>query len=145
MSCSGSDAFDTAWHAESNKYRHPWFPPKAAKGDPIAEGKLVVNNTLTGRKDVFVPMHGRQVRWYCCGPTVYDSAHVGHARAYLSFDIMRRIMTDYFMYNVLYQVCISKLLIMKSSCALTVLYHTHNRSILQILTTRLSFGHAKMS
>jgi len=54
-----------------------------------------------------VPMNGREVRWYTCGPTVYDSSHVGHARSYLTFDIMRRIMSDYFKYNVLYQINIT--------------------------------------
>lgn len=38
----------------------------------------------------------------CAGPTVYDSAHVGHARNYLSFDIVRRVLEDYFGYNCLY-------------------------------------------
>ena len=38
--------------------------------------------------------------WYTCGPTVYDDSHMGHARTYISFDILRRIMTDYFGYNV---------------------------------------------
>lgn len=41
-----------------------------------------------------------QVKWYICGPTVYDSAHMGHARAYLSFDILRRVMKDYFGYDI---------------------------------------------
>lgn len=40
--------------------------------------------------------------WYSCGPTVYDSSHMGHARSYISFDILRRVMTDYFGYNILY-------------------------------------------
>ncbi len=37
-------------------------------------------NTLTKQKDVFVPLDdkGRNVTWYTCGPTVYDSAHLGH-------------------------------------------------------------------
>jgi cysteinyl-tRNA synthetase len=35
-----------------------------------------------------------------CGPTVYDSSHLGHARTYMGFDIIRRIMEDYFGYNV---------------------------------------------
>jgi cysteinyl-tRNA synthetase len=35
-----------------------------------------------------------------CGPTVYDSSHMGHARTYLSFDIIKRILEDYFGYNV---------------------------------------------
>lgn len=38
---------------------------------------------------------------YMCGPTVYTSTHMGHARTYLSFDILRRIMTKYFGYDVL--------------------------------------------
>lgn len=38
--------------------------------------------------------------WYQCGPTVYDESHMGHARTYVSFDILRRIMTDYFGYNI---------------------------------------------
>jgi cysteinyl-tRNA synthetase len=32
--------------------------------------------------------------WYSCGPTVYDSAHIGHARTYVCTDIIRRILTD---------------------------------------------------
>jgi cysteinyl-tRNA synthetase len=35
-----------------------------------------------------------------CGPTVYDSSHMGHAKTYMQSDILRRIMTDYFGYNV---------------------------------------------
>jgi cysteinyl-tRNA synthetase len=35
-----------------------------------------------------------------CGPTVYDSAHLGHARTYLTFDIIRRILSNYFHYDV---------------------------------------------
>lgn len=47
------------------------------------------------------PLPSPQVLWYMCGPTVYDSAHLGHARTYLSFDILRRILTNYFQYDVL--------------------------------------------
>lgn len=32
---------------------------------------------------------GKKVLWYTCGPTVYDVAHMGHARAYLTFDILQ--------------------------------------------------------
>ncbi|CAB9497860.1 Cysteine--tRNA ligase [Seminavis robusta] len=84
--------------------RHPWHPPAIDTSSEIAQGQLLMNNTLTGTKQPFIPLNGRTVRWYTCGPTVYDSSHVGHARTYLSLDIMRRIMTDYFHYNVLYQV-----------------------------------------
>ena len=40
--------------------------------------------------------------WYICGPTVYDSSHLGHARTYLTSDIIRRIMTDYFNQPITY-------------------------------------------
>ena len=55
----------------------------------------------------FRPVHGRKVLWYTCGPTVYDSCHMGHARAYLTFDILRRIMGDYFRYDVGYHINIT--------------------------------------
>ena len=35
-----------------------------------------------------------------CGPTVYDHSHMGHAKTYMQSDILRRLMTDYFGYNV---------------------------------------------
>jgi cysteinyl-tRNA synthetase len=47
-------------------------------------------------------MEGKKILWYTCGPTVYDHSHMGHARAYLTFDIIRRIMEDYFNYQILY-------------------------------------------
>ncbi|KAJ1066170.1 hypothetical protein K5549_018361, partial [Capra hircus] len=53
-------------------------------------------------KDVFVPQDGRRVTWYCCGPTVYDASHMGHARSYISFDILRRVLRDYFKFDVFY-------------------------------------------
>lgn len=59
-------------------------------------------NSLTRQKELFVPKDGRNVKWYSCGPTVYDASHMGHARSYISFDILRRVLTDYFGYNVLY-------------------------------------------
>jgi len=39
---------------------------------------------------------------YICGPTVYDSAHLGHARAYVTFDIISRLLSDYFKYRLFY-------------------------------------------
>lgn len=38
--------------------------------------------------------------WYICGPTVYDEAHIGHARTYVTFDIIRRILEDYFHFRI---------------------------------------------
>ena len=48
--------------------------------------------------------HPHQVSWYTCGPTVYDACHMGHARAYLTMDILRRLLEDYFGYEVFLQV-----------------------------------------
>jgi cysteinyl-tRNA synthetase len=47
-------------------------------------------NTLTRKKEVFKPLHGKRVNMFVCGPTVYDSSHIGHARTYLAFDIFVR-------------------------------------------------------
>ncbi|XP_071573548.1 cysteine--tRNA ligase, cytoplasmic-like [Temnothorax nylanderi] len=63
---------------------------------------LRLYNSLTKEKEVFVPQFGNRVLWYSCGPTVYDASHMGHARSYISFDILRRVMSDYFRYDVLY-------------------------------------------
>mmetsp|Transcript_25766 Transcript_25766/g.55651 ORF Transcript_25766/g.55651 Transcript_25766/m.55651 type:complete len:799 (-) Transcript_25766:74-2470(-) len=104
MSLSGTGKFKEPCCDTGDSYRHSWYPPEVNTSDPIAAGQLLMHNTLTGKKEPFVPMKERHVRWYTCGPTVYDSSHVGHARTYLSFDIMRRIMTDYFHYNVLFQI-----------------------------------------
>jgi len=68
---------------------------------------LRVHNSLTNENEVFVPAEGKQVKWYTCGPTVYDACHMGHARAYLTFDILRRIVEDYLHYDVLFQVNIT--------------------------------------
>ncbi|HYK93445.1 MAG TPA: class I tRNA ligase family protein [Thermoplasmata archaeon] len=51
---------------------------------------LIVPDTLTRRPRAVPAPRGRPVRLYVCGPTVYDAAHVGHARTYLYFDLARR-------------------------------------------------------
>ncbi|KRZ05848.1 Cysteine--tRNA ligase, cytoplasmic, partial [Trichinella zimbabwensis] len=63
---------------------------------------LKLYNSLTRKKEIFIPRHGNQVNWYICGPTVYDAAHMGHARSYISFDILRRVLQHYFGYDVLF-------------------------------------------
>jgi cysteinyl-tRNA synthetase len=51
---------------------------------------LQIYNTLTKSKALFQPVNGKQVNMYVCGMTVYDYCHIGHARTYVSFDIIRR-------------------------------------------------------
>jgi cysteinyl-tRNA synthetase len=52
--------------------------------------ELRVVDSLTERRRAVRPGRGRTIGMYVCGPTVYDAAHVGHARTYLYFDVARR-------------------------------------------------------
>ena len=51
---------------------------------------LRIYNTLAGRKEPFVPIEKGRVGMYVCGPTVYDTSHIGHARAVVVFDVIYR-------------------------------------------------------
>ncbi len=62
---------------------------------------LKVFNTLTRRKETFKPMRGNQVKMFVCGQTVYDDAHVGHAKTYVQFDTIVRWL-KHLGYDVLY-------------------------------------------
>jgi len=53
---------------------------------------LVVYNTLTRRKEEFIPLDPSRVRMYVCGPTVYDFAHIGNARPVIVFDVLFRLL-----------------------------------------------------
>ncbi|KAF6212400.1 hypothetical protein GE061_012922 [Apolygus lucorum] len=68
----------------------------------MPETGLKVFNSFSKEKETFVPKNGRRVNWYSCGPTVYDTSHMGHARSYISFDILRRVLSEYFGYDVFY-------------------------------------------
>ncbi len=56
---------------------------------------LTIHDTLTGEKRPFVPREKGRVSMYVCGPTVYDEAHIGHARGAFVFDVVR----NYFIYK----------------------------------------------
>ena len=64
---------------------------------------LQIYNSLTRQKEEFVPLHGDHVGIYVCGPTVYGSAHVGHAKSYVSFDVVVRYLR-FLGYKVRYAV-----------------------------------------
>uniref|UniRef100_A0A224YWL0 cysteine--tRNA ligase n=1 Tax=Rhipicephalus zambeziensis TaxID=60191 RepID=A0A224YWL0_9ACAR len=81
----------------SKRSQPPWKAPSNSSAP-----QLRLYNSLTRSKEVFVPQNANRVLWYSCGPTVYDASHMGHARSYISFDILRRVLTDYFGYNVFY-------------------------------------------
>ena len=60
---------------------------------------MKVFNTLTNKKEEFVPIKQGEVSIYVCGPTVYDHAHIGNARPLIVFDILRRTF-EYLGYKV---------------------------------------------
>lgn len=51
---------------------------------------LYLHNTLTRRKEEFVPSNDNTVKMYCCGPTVYNYAHIGNLRTYIFEDLLHR-------------------------------------------------------
>ena len=52
-------------------------------------------DTLTRKKQIFKPLKEGEIGIYTCGPTVYGPSHLGHARSYVNFDILKRV----FLYN----------------------------------------------
>ena len=51
---------------------------------------MKVFNSMTRRKEEFKPVHEGKVGIYACGPTVYDYFHIGNARPFITFDVLRR-------------------------------------------------------
>ncbi|HNW66513.1 MAG TPA: cysteine--tRNA ligase, partial [Aliarcobacter cryaerophilus] len=62
---------------------------------------LKVYNTISREKEDFVPLNGNNVGMYVCGPTVYGLPHLGHAKSYISFDVVYRYL-KYLNYKVKY-------------------------------------------
>jgi cysteinyl-tRNA synthetase len=56
----------------------------------VQEMTVHIYNTLTRKKDPFTPIEAGKVKMYVCGMTVYSDAHIGHARTYVAFDVIRR-------------------------------------------------------
>ncbi len=55
---------------------------------------IKVFNTIAGKKEDFIPIKPDEVRMYVCGVTVYDMCHIGHARAYVAFDVIYRYLKE---------------------------------------------------
>ena len=51
---------------------------------------MKLHNSYTNKVEEFVPIDGNKVKMYVCGPTVYDFAHLGHARCYITWDVLYR-------------------------------------------------------
>ena len=87
------------WRSDANIYA------KKRARRAFSTDSVTLLNSLTGRKDP-IDFDGC-VKWYTCGPTVYDACHLGHARAYVSLDVKRRVLEDFFKIPVLYHVNIT--------------------------------------
>lgn len=87
-----------------NPNLHPWRMPQpyCTTGEVLEKMyPLKVLNSLTRTKTRFIPQDPKSVTWYQCGPTVYSDSHMGHARTYVSLDIIRRVTKEYLDYNLI--------------------------------------------
>ncbi|KAF2077860.1 hypothetical protein CYY_000822 [Polysphondylium violaceum] len=63
-------------------------------------GIMVKNSLIKHKKVPLITENKKNITWYTCGPTVYSNTHIGHARNYMSVDIIQRILTNYFGINI---------------------------------------------
>ncbi|KKQ94859.1 MAG: Cysteine-tRNA ligase [candidate division CPR2 bacterium GW2011_GWC1_39_9] len=55
--------------------------------------QILIYNTLSRKKERFIPKSPDEIKMYVCGPTVYDFSHLGHAKGYVSLDVVRRYLS----------------------------------------------------
>lgn len=55
---------------------------------------LKIYNTLTKKKQTFKPKKKKKINLFVCGPTIYDFSHIGHARTYISFDVIVKYLRE---------------------------------------------------
>lgn len=66
------------------------YRSKNSKGQRKGFAKMKIYNTLTRKKEEFVPMDKEEIKIYVCGPTVYNYFHIGNARPFVVFDTLRK-------------------------------------------------------
>ena len=54
------------------------------------EQKIEIYNSITGKKEEFIPINKGHIGLYVCGPTVYSNVHLGNVRTFMSFDVIFR-------------------------------------------------------
>lgn len=75
------------------------FHTSLCSSTPRSYGEILLFNSKSRTKEPFHPLDQDSVKMYTCGPTVYDSAHVGNFRAFLTYDVLKRVLM-YFGHNV---------------------------------------------
>ncbi|KAL6747424.1 tRNA synthetases class I (C) catalytic domain-containing protein [Haematococcus lacustris] len=140
----------------ASRFAREWEQPGGSvNGNVPATAGLLLYNSLVDEKVPFVPALGAgstQISWYTCGPTVYDSAHMGHGRNYVTFDIVRRVLEDYFGYNILYVMNVTdvddKIILRARRNHLLQQFRSQQQDSAQVLafaTEAVSSAHAKQS
>lgn len=76
------------------RFKHSWHPPSGH------DTGIQVYNCVAKKNVSLILRHPRQATWYSCGPTVYDSTHIGHASCYVKQDILQRILRNHFNINL---------------------------------------------
>ena len=76
-------AWVSDWYCPENPRRNAYFCAMKAH-------HLQLYNSLTAKKEPFVPQHDQFVGMYVCGPTVYSDVHLGNCRTFVSFDVIYR-------------------------------------------------------
>ncbi|XP_011648129.1 probable cysteine--tRNA ligase, mitochondrial isoform X1 [Pogonomyrmex barbatus] len=83
-------------HTKTKCYERPeWIKPIGHQTE------VFIYNPITKCKVPLILKTNNVLKWYICGPTVYDSAHIGHATTYIKSDIIHRILSDYLNIDVL--------------------------------------------
>lgn len=72
------------------RFKTNWSKPEGY------DTSIKVYNCVARKKVPFIVRNKNYVSWYTCGPTVYDSAHIGHASCYVKLDIIQRILRTHF-------------------------------------------------
>ena len=62
----------------------------------MKNNQLNLSNTITGKRETFVPINPKKIGMYVCGPTVYDLPHIGNARPLVVFDVLFRVLSKIF-------------------------------------------------
>lgn len=75
--------------------KHIWAKPQGF------DTGIQLYNCVTKNKEPLILRYKNIVTWYTCGPTVYDSSHIGHASCYVKLDIIKRILKHHFKFNVI--------------------------------------------
>ena len=76
--------------ADCQRYGRPRASASSDRATPMTE--IYLHNTLTRKKERFVPQEPDRVTYYVCGPTVYNYPHIGNARTAVVFDVLYRLL-----------------------------------------------------